>query len=234
MRLRQVWNVIAIFASASILSGCADAIRPVPFAGTLLLSVGLLVLVSSALQSTISSRSWTAAISAVISAVLALLSLDVLGQQKLIKRDFAIMNAELALFLFALSVLLGGGFATVFVLFDPKFSIYAFVLSSILLLAVVAVWLIPVENESVSRAAFVVGGVAFAAWSGSLFAAGLFYERKITPLLVTALAVGGVCFLAYRGWSTSEWRAKFGIYVVMFILSYETWLLVRGVIVTWN
>lgn len=126
----------------------------------------------------------------------------------------------------------GAGIAAgaVLVQLEPRISLYVFVVSSIVLLAI---WQFPLENYS-KPAAYGIGAIAFAAWSGSLFAAGLFYERQVTPLLVILLAISGVGFLAYQGWSAPEWRTKIGTYAVMFILSYETWLFVRGMIATLN
>jgi hypothetical protein len=227
IRRHQVRDTIAILALASLLSGCSEPIRTVPFAGSLTIFVGLLILLVSALQSAFPNRSWVAITSAILGVVLALLSADTLGT-KLFRR--AHRSTMMAFFLFAPGALLGGILATVLVQFDPRLSVYLFVFSSIVLLAV---WQFPIDKYSEKFAAG-IGVIAFATWCGSLFAAVLLYERQVTPLLVILLAVIGVGFLAYQAWSAEGWRTKIGTYIVTFILSYETWLFVRGMIATLN
>lgn len=72
MRLHRLWIFLLLLSLATILSGCVeDAIRPVPFVGSLTLFVAILVVVASGLHSLIASQSLTVGASAVISLVLA-------------------------------------------------------------------------------------------------------------------------------------------------------------------
>jgi len=73
-----------------------------------------------------------------------------------------------------------------------------------------------------AASAFGLGLVLVAAIAGDA-------EDEIIKTLLIALICGGIGLLIHKAWSAGEMRAKLGIYTVAFILSYELWLLVRGI-----
>jgi MFS family permease len=133
------------------------------------------------------------------------------------------------------TISLCGGVAVVVILLylSPIFSTYAFLGTSIVLAGTSSVFVSPVR-ELVSSGVLTklrsIGVLVLGACLGSAFSIYHVHEDEFIPLVSVGVAFCGISFLAYHAICASQLRSKIGLYIVAFILTYETWLLFRSVI----
>lgn len=142
VRSSRPWILLLLVVTTICLGGC-EAVEPVPFAGSLTVFVVILLAVAAILQPLIASKSLT--VGATVLITLALASLTWFWSEGLFKN---LRNLKLpedssklfALLLFAVASVLGGIVAMFLVQVDPSFSLYIFILTSIIVVAIVALF----------------------------------------------------------------------------------------------
>jgi hypothetical protein len=241
MRSLKPSIIFLLLGCGILLTGCSGP-NPLTFVGTLAFQLCVFLSIAYAIHTSTENRSFQLGTSALVSVILSAVVLffsDARTNLKFVDRLSTNnkISIEVASLLFGIVIASGSIFALFLVQLTwvfPRTTLYALV-SAPVLLGFLHFVLSKAKNRTIKNlVVYSLIGVWFGLLPGSLLAAGFLALEIAMPLVILLVGISAVGYLAHQAWLSSNFREKFGVYMVVCILAYELWLLLGGVILAWD